>query len=235
MKISKYLANNKKRKRRMFWSVFSIVALVSTLVVFITFYGLSTGNFYIGIDSTPESKNISISLEPRSTDNKKLINLFHNHLQSPGQFELIRSELPNILKEDGKYEGELKDNLIATSFYIRNLNNNLGVNLKYQAISTDDKKEFLKPSAWTMLLVYDDEYHIYNDSSYDKTIYPSSYQVHEYKNSISIFENYIFNLDAGVEKRISIVIWNNGAGESKPEPFQFKLYFQATDKDGGDI
>lgn len=233
MKISSYLIKEKKSK--LFFKIFVPVALIAVIIMFITFYGLSTGNLYIGIGSGGESKNISIDLEKNSTKNNKSLTMFNLKPTSPGYFDLIGPNLDEITAKDGKYEGALKDNLVAANFYIKNRNNNLDVNLKFSAIVSDisDGSNLIK--TWNMLIISNDEYYLYHNSDYDKFDYGDykylNMKINDYKDGNVAFEGILNELKAGEVKRISIIIWNIGYDGLEPEQFKLKIYFQATDKE----
>lgn len=235
MKISEYLIKSKRKSKYLLLKIFIPITFIAVIISFITFYGLSTGNLYIGIDDNKESKNISISTKELSTDNKKELTLYDNSPSSPGHFDLIRSNMNEIIGKDGQYDGELKDNIIAASFYIQNLNNNLDVDLVYNTVISDIDNEDSKIKTWNMMFIFDNEYHIYRNSDFDKRKYPSEYQVHDYDDGLNIVEGRIKDLNAGTEKRISIIIWNIGYEDLKPEKFKLKIYFRATEKKVGSI
>lgn len=235
MKISEYLIKTKRKSKYLLLKIFIPITLIVAAISFITFYGLSTGNLYIGIDDNKESKNISIDTKELSSNNKKELTLYDNSPSSPGHFDLIRSNLNEIIGKDGQYDGELKDNLIAASFYIRNLNNNLDVDLIYNTVITNIDNEDSKIKTWNMMFIFNNEYHIYRNSDYDKRIYPKEFNVHDYDDGLNIVQGRIKNLNAGEEKRISIIIWNIGYEDLAPEKFKLKIYFRATEKEVGSI
>ncbi|NLN50345.1 MAG: hypothetical protein GX149_01805 [Acholeplasmataceae bacterium] len=198
----------KGSRNKMLWLILLLLATISSLIVFLTFYGLNTGNFVIGVDQEAYNKNISISKSPGSQDNQKTL-FVETHPIYPFDFVVLNSSLDKFTGIDGVAH-EFKRNTVAITFYIINELDNLAYDLNYYINLKEIRPKSLSLRHLKILVVVDDEKHLYHNPAYNLVDYPEDYDVRPFLEGNRIVEGKLKTLKAGGEKKITLIIWYEG-------------------------
>ncbi|VEU80623.1 hypothetical protein [Haploplasma axanthum] len=201
--------NKKGTKKLSLLKVLAPVALLTFTIVFLTFYGVNTGNFSIGVSSNAYDRNISISITPDSNENKKTIYVNSRNLL-PINLLTVESQLDEITTTDGEYKGKYSRNIVAYSFYIKNESSSLSFDLAYSILLRDIKKYQDEIRYIKIMVISDDEKTIYQSSLSEKK-YQDDYSYYDFdENAKEIVVGKPKIISARSERKYTILFWYDG-------------------------
>lgn len=198
----------RRRTNQLILLILLLLAMISAAIIFLTFYGLNTGNFIIGIEQDAYNKNISIAETPDATDNQKTLFIQTMPIY-PFDFAIIHANLDQFTEVDGVVE-EFKRNSVAVTFYIKNELSNLSYDLNYYINLKEVRHDSNELQNVKILMVVDGEKRLYHKEEYNLVNYGSDYIVTNFREGSRIVTGKINELEAGGVKKITIILWYEG-------------------------
>lgn len=208
LQTSSYWSRSRQKKNKWFLKIFLPLLLISALIAFVTFYGLNTGNFTIGVDQKTYDKNISISTESNSRDNNKTLYVNSRNI-IPYYFRILDNNLDEFTNVDGE-NTFARRNVIGITFYLKNELSNLAYDIDYTVnlnrnTSGEGTVDFAK-----VLFIIDEEKTLYHNMETNVLNVPDDYYQKDFGKGKNIVEGKIKNLSPNGEKKITLLFWYEG-------------------------
>ena len=228
MKLSELWGKKQVGKQTRKALIFLIPSFILTaIMIFVTFYGQDTGDFSIGIDKETHQKNISISTNANSKENKKIIRAKARPIQPISSAAIKARYLDEILKNPGgSYHTQ---NFISYTFYLKN-ESELSFSIGYNLIVTEAERQevtdqFKIDKSIRIMLVDEKNISIYQSEQSNDTLANQTFN----QGPVIIKENGI-HLNPKEEKKFTIIFWfdilETSTLEEMPESIKFQMVFK---------